>query len=73
MPTFKLTFTETKSVAYSIEVEIEAETPAAAAELAEAAYEKGEYDTRLEEASGDTQKCETFIEYHAPDGAIEIF
>jgi hypothetical protein len=65
---FKLVFTELKTLENVIEVEVEAATVEEAAERAIDEYERGCYDTQLEEAIPDTSSCETRVGYHDADG-----
>jgi hypothetical protein len=74
MPKFKLVFSEEKTQVRCIEVEVEvdAEDPTQAAQALVALYEKGKYDTELEEAVNDSVECRNEVAYHNDKGEYVV-
>ena len=69
--TFKLVFTELKTIAVMIEVEVDAPDLMSAAEGAIEAYENGDYDVQLEEAHDrETVSCDTRVGCHDEEGVF---
>jgi hypothetical protein len=66
----KLVFCESKTQVRSLSLTIEADTDERAAELAEEAYARGEYDAALEAAEPDTSECETWVGASQPNGSL---
>jgi hypothetical protein len=73
MPTFNVIFTEIKERAANIAVEVEAASVEEAAEKAQTAYERGQYDVALEEAVADTRRCDISVGYYEGETFVKVF